>query len=165
RWYELARSRASAGGEASKLYAQLWALFALAGADDTPIDGGRLVGWYDAQSARPPAAVAERAALLYGLFGALGERVPSGAWLPLAVNAADTTRPVPGTGTLLELGSAVTDARFGEAVALAAITIGPRDPGAAGTLACTGVTAALRALGLPQAARRFALDAALAAGA
>ncbi|MBI3517243.1 MAG: hypothetical protein HY060_24685 [Proteobacteria bacterium] len=165
RWYDLARARANVDGEANKLQAQLWALFHIAGADDTPFEPVRLLAWYDAQAARPPAALNERAVLVYGLFGALGERVPSSAWLPLAVNAADTTRPVPGTGVLLELGSASTDARFGEAIALTAMAIGPRDVGAAGTLACTGITAALRALGLPQAARRFALEAALAAGA
>jgi hypothetical protein len=165
RWYDLVRARANADAEATKQQAQLWVLFHLAGADDAPFEPLRLLGWYDAQAARPPGAAAERAVLVYGLLGALGERVPSSAWLPLALNATESTRPVPGTGMLLELGSAATDARFGEAVALAAATIGPRDPAGAGTLACTGVTAALRALGLPQAARRFALDAALAAGA
>ena len=165
RWYELVRARAASEGDAATLQAQLWVLFHVAGADDAPLDAARLLGWYDAQPARTPSAVAERAALVYGLLGALGERVPSGAWLPLALDPAETTRPVPATSTLLELGSATTDARLGEAVALAATTIGARDPSTAGTLACTGVTAALRGLGLTQAARRFALETALAAGA
>jgi hypothetical protein len=70
---------------------------------------------------------------------------------------------VPGTGPLLELGAAAADSRIGEAVALAVTTIG-RDPAGAGTLACTGVTAALRTINLAPAARRFAVEIAIAAG-
>ena len=165
RWYELVRARAVSEGDAAKLQAQLWALFHLAGIDDGPLDTTHLLGWYDAQPARPPATPVERAALVFGLMGALGEHVPSGAWLPVALDPTETTPAVPATGALLELGSAVIDVRLGEAIALAATTIGARDPGSAGTLAYTEVTAALRGLGLAQAARRFALETALAAGA
>ncbi|MEJ0072432.1 MAG: hypothetical protein WDO24_31300 [Pseudomonadota bacterium] len=165
RWYDLVRARAVADGEAAKLQAQLWALFHIAGLDDGGFEPVRLLAWYDAQSARPPAALAERTVLVFGLFGALGDKVPPGAWLPLLVNGGDNPRPVPGTAQLLELGSAATDARIGEAVALATSTIGAREPVAAGLFACTGVTAALRGMGLGQTARRFALEAALAAGA
>jgi hypothetical protein len=164
RWYDLVRSRAGTDGDASKLQAQLWPLLHLAALDEGGYDPVRLLAWYDAQSAKPAAALAERASLLFGLFGALGDKVPAAAWLPLLVNTSDAPRPVPGTATLLELGTAAADARLGEAVALAATTIGPRDPTSAGTLACTGVTAALRDLKLVPAARRFALETVIAAG-
>jgi len=163
RWYDLVRARAATDTEAARLEAQLWTLFRLAGLDDTAFEPVRLLAWYDAQSARPAAALADRAALVFGLLGALGDKVPSGAWLPLLVNAADAPRPVPGTGPLLELGAAAADTRIGEAVALAVTTIG-RDPAAAGALACTGVTAALRSLNLAPAARRFAVEIAITAG-
>ncbi|MBV8169937.1 MAG: hypothetical protein JO021_24335 [Alphaproteobacteria bacterium] len=165
RWYDLARARAVTDGDAGKAQAQLWALFRLAGLDDGPFEPVRLLAWYDAQSVRPAAALSERATAVYGLLASVGERVPSGAWLPLLVNAADAPKPVPGTGALVELAAAAADTRLGETIALAAGAIGPRDPSAAGTLACTGVTSALKALGLTASARRFALEAALAAGA
>ena len=164
RWYDLVRSRAGTDGDASKLQAQLWPLLHLAALDEGGYDPVRLLAWYDAQNAKPAAALAERASLLFGLFGALGDKVPAAAWLPLLVNASDAPRPVPGTATLLELGTAAADGRLGEAIALAATTIGPRDPATAGTLACTGVTAALRDLKLVPAARRFALETVIAAG-
>jgi hypothetical protein len=164
RWYDLARARGAAEGEAGRQQAQLWLLFRLAGLDDGGVEPARLLVWYDSQNPKPPAALAERASLAFGLLGALGDKVPSGAWLPLLVNPSETTRPVPATAILLELGSAATDGRLGEAVALAVTTIGMRDPAGAGTLACTGVTAALRGLNLAAAARRFALETMIAAG-
>ena len=164
RWYDLARARGASEGEAGKQQAQLWLLFRIAGLDDGGLEPGRLLAWYDSQNPKPPGALVERANLAFGLLGALGDKVPSGAWLPLLVNPSETTRPVPATATLLELGSAATDGRLGEAVALAVTTIGTRDPASAGTLACTGVTAALRSLNLTAAARRFALETMIAAG-
>jgi len=114
--------------------------------------------WLRTQSDLVAGQRRERARLAFTLVEAAGHRVPDEYWRELAgeaegkVSAAD-----PGALRLLE--SASSGRRVGETVIYALLALGPRGPAHASSHTLAQVFRTLEAVGLPNDARRIAVEA------
>ena len=162
-WYQ--RARESAGPDGGVGAARLWALGRLAEGDEfAPLDGSALMGWYEMQQRREPAAAAGRLALLYALIEGLGDAVPGPAWEPLVTGKPKLAASAADPLLAAELRSAAESGRVGETVLLVLDSVGARLPGPEATLAAYDCLVALRFAGLDREARGLAIEIAVAAG-
>jgi tetratricopeptide (TPR) repeat protein len=162
-WYQ--RAHESAGPDGGVGAARLWALGRLADGDEfAPLDTGALMGWYEMQRRREPAAAAGRLTLLYALIEGLGDAVPGPAWEPLVTGKPKLAASAGDPLLAAELRSAAESGRVGETVLLVLDSIGARLPGPETTLAAYDCLVALRFAGLDREARELAIEIAVAAG-
>ena len=160
-WLTLAREESVITPDASRALTDLWPYARLAGSTAVPMNGG-LAAWREAQPS-DGARVARQESLLRAAFQALNER-DSRTWLDIAAATPAEARPVPPAALVYALREAGDGERVGEAALLTVITLGATGPGDAHPLMLETALTALRHAGLEAAARRLAIEAALANG-
>lgn len=135
--------------------------------DAVPLDAARLRSWFEARRQADAQAVSRQAAAFYTLLEAMGRTVPAALWQSLLdrpfAAAADGGNGLNAVWThSVETASAGT--RLGETVLLA--TVGAGDTGDKGLSLgdAARLIVALRRIGLEAAARRLAVETAMAAG-
>ncbi len=153
--------------QAMQAVAGLWPLLRMAVAEDgQPLPAAALDAWRLARADQADAVSQRRAAVAYSLLAALGETVPSQAWLPLlnapAATAATATLPHP--ALLQELRSSAAARQVGGTVLFALASPGDTGLDQADPSLLYQVVAALRQAGLDKDARALAVDAAIANG-
>ena len=163
-WAALAR-QSSKGADAA---VELAPYASLAGSRSASWDDRAAAAWRKALQSRKdvaPEVADERAARLYGLLAALGDKVPDSLWQPLY---GQTQQPGPSTMPSPALWHAFVDAaaagRRGEAVIALLAALGGRAPQEINPVALDAAIAALRGVGLNSEARQLAIEAAVAWG-
>jgi len=191
-WFALIRASALFNKDASKAIAQLMPVVRLMGSSEAAEwNTTKLASWWESVKDRKDAAA--DAAMLYSLFDALGEPVPSESWEKLVtgsaqkdvampapalwfrlIEATDAARPVAPKKTV-EASEPVSDApvvvtapkvqsRVAETVLLSLLALGEKGPAGANPLLLRQAIISIRAAGFDQEARAMAVEAALAAG-
>ncbi|MFN3232304.1 MAG: hypothetical protein ACE363_09120 [Alphaproteobacteria bacterium] len=166
RWYNLVRNAAStADVNATTLLLELWPFMQVADVEgNIPFSNDILDLWWQSQFANSRAERAERGALLFAVFEALGDQVPPRYWASLydgAERQQDSMPSLPAwRGTLM----AARSGRLAETVLLTLILLGEEGPGAANPAVLANVIEALRAVGLEHEARALTLEALVEAG-
>jgi len=164
-WVDLSRSQGLISEAAAGTAAALWPLAHLAGAEtDRPTSANVLAAWRKVRSDLPAAAAQRRAAVLYGLLAALGDKVPTAEWLTLYDAPAVVPALVPRPALWHGLRLAAEDLRLGETVMLGIASIGEPGLTQVDPTDIFQVVASLHLLGLDADARALALEAAIANG-
>lgn len=157
-WQNIARLRAANDRDAAAAVQTLALLEQIAGGAEPLVWAPDAVTqWRDAQAAAGDPDAAVRAARLFAVLAALGEPV------------GETWRQVAGEPGLVDprlgqLERAVAEQRRAEAVALAAILLGPNGPSDAHPLLVHAALSALRGVGLESEARSLALETVVGSG-
>ena len=162
-WFGLLRASALFNEESGAAVAALLPVMRLAGAE-TAEDWRpqNLAAWW--QAAKEDEGAGARAALLYSLFDALGEPVPSALWEALLDGPQRTTVAMPRPALWFRLESAAEAGRRGETVLLCLLALGEGGPGQADPVILHRVLTSLGAVGLLAEAGALAVEAAVAAG-
>ena len=164
-WVGLARSQGLASEAAAGTAAALWPLAHLAAAEtDRPTSANVLAAWRKVRSDLPAPAAQRRAAVLYGLLAALGDKVPNEDWLALYDAPGVVSALVPRPALWHGLRLAAEDLRLGETVMLGLASIGEPGLTQVDPTDIYQVVSALRLLGLDADARALAVEAAIANG-
>jgi hypothetical protein len=171
-WLELAMRQAGtitpqgANTQAISIAAQLWPLLQLADPEGArQRSSARTAAWWQELPRVSEGPEADKRALLYTLFGALGAPVLHEAWEPLLMNGplkVSAFAPAPALSNALA--AAAAGERVGETVLLALLMLGDVGPEGADGAAHTQSIHALRAIGLEKEARALAVEAALGHG-
>jgi hypothetical protein len=151
---------------AAKAVLDLWPMMQLA-------DFTRELGWnpqaVDAwfplqQKLLGEAVAAERSALLFILFDALGYGLPDAAWDGLLQGSLTITAYVPSPALVRSLESAALNKRLGETVLLGLLALGDVGPAGAAPSTLRSVIRAFNTVGLQAEARALALESVLGRG-
>lgn len=166
-WMRFARAAMAAGdAKAEATAAGFWMLASLGGlAWDGVRDPGRLEAWRKSIETADARTAPARAALATTLLAGLGMLPPGGsivATTPAAFERLSVPMPSPVLWTGLH--EAAVAGRPAEAALLAVHILGIEGAAGASPYAMLAVLDGLRAVGFEQAARRLALEAAIAAG-
>ncbi|MDP6067320.1 MAG: hypothetical protein QGG75_08715 [Alphaproteobacteria bacterium] len=166
RWLDNVTAAASESNpHAARAVLELWPLVQIADDEETIPWNAAIVGpWWDGQKGLKGDKAQENAALLYTLFDALGYRLPDANWKPLYEAPLTVSAYMPSTVLWHGLQRAAEAGRIGETVLLSLLALGEVGPPGANPVTLHGVMRALRRIGLGAAARRIALEAALARG-
>jgi hypothetical protein len=162
RWLRMVQQEAIINPKAAAAVTALWPYAMLAGADEVPANGG-LAAWRQAQDGAGPSPAGGRESLLRALLGALG-RAPERSWVEIALNAPATPRPAPPAALMYALQEAGEAGRLGETVLLTLLVVGPQGLGDCHPAALGTAVTALKRVGLGEAARQLALQAAIYQG-
>lgn len=171
RWLEVALRAAGsispqgANSQAITMVAHLWPLLQLAdpaGAATRSV--ARTGTWWQDLPKPVEGTDADRRALLYTLYAAMGTPLPREAWEPLLYGPALLSGNAPALALQNALAEAAAAKRIAETVLLTLMIIGDGGPDEAGGAALTQAIAALRAIGLNDEARAIAVEAALGHG-
>lgn len=164
-WLDLAAAQSGANAEAAATVTALWPIAKLADArDDLPWDATRLIRWWDAQENLAEPMRRQRAAVLFGLMGALGQNVPASAQLLLLNGPTHEWTRAPTSALWAQLDAAAMAGRVGETVLLALVTLDWSTTTQPTPLTLSLVVSALYRVGLEAEAREVALAAALGRG-
>jgi hypothetical protein len=192
-WVALARARAPTSPDAEAALIALWPLATLAGeAGDAEAiapagtetaeartgegteaaaaaafamsDEDVLDRWLAAETARDSDAARTRAAMLYTLLDALDTPVAPQRWLALVEPGARVAVELPGPALRFALREASIGERLGETVLLVLTGFGESGLAGAAPVVLHSAIRALRRVGLEDAARALALEAAVVAG-
>jgi hypothetical protein len=153
-------------GLAAKAVLDLWPMMQLA-------DFTRELGWnpqaIDAwfpsqQKLLGEAVAAERSALLFILFDALGYGLPDTAWDGLLQGSLTVTAYVPSSALVRSLEGAALNKRLGETVLLGLLALGDVGPAGAAPSTLRSVIRAFNTVGLQAEARSLALESVLGRG-
>ena len=156
-WYYTVAGGATIDTQYEAPTVQLWPVMQLAdNASSIPWEPGYLARW-QAQNAKHPRG-AQRAAVLAALLQALGEPVDRAEFNPPAATGFAN----PPQAVLARLAQSAQQGRVGETVALAAQASGETNLTAVSPATLGAIVQALRQIGLPDVARRFAVEVALA---
>jgi hypothetical protein len=160
RWLRMAQQEAIINPKAAAAVTALWPYAELSGAGEVPANGGLGV-WRQAQDAAETAELALRQSVLRAALEGLGLR-PERRWVEIALDGPAEARPAPSTAVLYALRDAGEAGRVGETVLLTLLVLG----GHGGLDACHPAALrqalfALRSVGLEDAARRIAVEAAV----
>ncbi len=162
-WIGLLRASALFDNDAKAALTALSPVIRLAGSgEDEDWDPDGLTMWWE--GVKEKAGARERAALLYSLFGALGEPVPAASWEALLDGPQRITVAMPSPALWYRLASAADNGRVGETVLLSLLALGEGGPSQADPVILRRVLASLRGSGLEAEARALAVEAAVAAG-
>ena len=164
-WLRLAASVAMVDAEAKAAVQSIWPLLRLI--DDEgrlSWSEARLAAWWESQEAAPDVIRRERAEMLFGLLGALGDELPAEALLPMLDGRLSQWSKTPSPALWLQLHAAANGARLAETVMLVLIALDPAVPGPIDPLTASTAVAALYRVGLVVEARALALELALASG-
>jgi hypothetical protein len=162
RWLRMVQQEAIINPEAAAAVTALWPYAVLSGADEVPANGG-LAAWRQAQDGAGGAPPGGRESVLRALLGALG-RTPERSWIEIALDAPATPQPAPPAALLFALQEAGDAGRRGETVLLTLLVLGPQGLEACHPAALGTAVTALQRVGLGEAARRLALQAAIFRG-
>ncbi|MBI1245542.1 MAG: hypothetical protein GC202_11095 [Alphaproteobacteria bacterium] len=166
-WMRFARAAQAAGDEkAEAVTAGFWMLASLGGLNwDGARDPGRLEAWRKSIEASAPQTAPARAALATTLLAGLGMLPPGGTIV--ATTQAPFERlsvPMPSPVLWTSLHEAAVAGRPAEAALLAVHLLGVEGAAGASPYTMLAVLDGLRAVGFEQAARRLALESAIASG-
>ena len=162
-WFRLLKASALFNKDSVALLNALLPVARLAGSLDAETwTTGQLDAWWEAVKGEDRAA--DRAALLYSLFDALGEPVPDNLWQELIENSAKSMVAMLHPALWWRLQSAAEEGRVGEAVMLSLLALGEGGPGQAEPVVLRQVLTTLRILGLESEARELAVEAVMAVG-
>lgn len=164
-WLRLAASVASVDAEAKAAVQSTWPLLRLI--DDEgrlPWSEARLAAWWESQEAAPDVIRRERAEMLFGLLGALGDEIPAEALLSMLEGRLSKWSITPSPALWLQLHAAANGARLAETVMLVLIALDPAVPRPIDPLTASTAIAALYRVGLVVEARALALELALVSG-
>ncbi len=173
-WYEAAASAAAVDSEARQAADGLWPLYRLAVesmSDRWP--EARMKAWRTLMTARAETAsgnepttrrVARQQARLLSLLQATGDRVEVADWAPLWAALPDAGGFVPQAPVWHAVSSAADQLRVGETVLLGLMVQGDTAPADVSDAALHRAVESLRVVGLEDAARRIAVEAAIASG-
>lgn len=173
-WYEAAANTAATDAEARRAADRLWPLYRLAiesMSDRWP--EARMEAWRTLMTTRAETAsgnepttrrVARQQARLLSLLQATGDRVEVADWAPLWAALPDAGGFVPQSPVWHAVSSAADQLRVGETVLLSLMLQGDAAPADVSDAALHRAVETLRAVGLENAARRIAVEAAIAAG-
>ena len=166
-WMRFARA-ALAGGDADAeaQVAGFWLLATLGGMQwDGPRDPARLDAWRQTQERANANTAPARAALAIALLSGLGHLPPGGAVIALTQAPFEKLSvPMPSPVLWAGLHEAAIAGRPAEAALLAVHLLGPEGAAGASPYTLLAVLDGLRAVGFEEAARRLALEAAIASG-
>ena len=162
RWLRMVQQEAIINPKAAAAVTALWPYAMLAGAEEVPANGG-LAAWRQAQDGAGPSPAGGRESLLRALLGALG-RAPERSWVEIALNAPATPQPAPPAALMYALQEAGEAGRRGETVLLTLLVVGPQGLGDCHPAALGTAVTALKRVGLGEAARQLALQAAIYQG-
>ena len=118
--------------------------------------------WWRQAQAREGSA--RQAVVLFTLLAALGESVPETLWIETLGYQGRSLAPLPSSAVWHRLEVAATEGRIGETVLLALVALGEEGPAEASPIVTGRVIENLMRIGLEADARRFAMEAAVAAG-
>jgi hypothetical protein len=166
RWYRLATQQANANPEAEAVALSLWPIMALSGEEATRgFDANRFEAWLEAQGGADAPAASAQANLLLTLLQATGAGdVPAAAWRSLALGVMNEEAHVATPAAGFALDDATKEKRVGETVLLGLVALGEAGPSAAATSTLGQVVGGLSRVGLGDAARALALEAAIGKG-
>ncbi len=143
----------------------VWPLMRLHEAsEDQPLGPEKLLSWLKDRKTLAPEQANRQAAVLFGLFDALGDRVGSEEWLALMEGPTTLPGNLPQPALWHAQRIAAEDLRLGETILLSLVSLGPNGPGAVEPTSLYRVIAALRLVGFDDEARALAVEAALANG-
>ena len=162
-WLALMRTlRRSGPNEADPVVALEPILRLTGAAEATGVTPADLETWWRQAQAREGAA--RQAVVLFTLLSALGESVPETLWVETLRYQGRSLAPLPSSAVWHRLEVAATEGRIGETVLLALIAMGEEGPAEASPIVTGRVIENLMRIGLEADARRFAIEAAVAAG-
>lgn len=167
-WAAMLAAQPAGRDKAAELAARAWPMLLLAASPDTAWDDSRFTAWLATQGDLTPAERSNRAALLLALAEGAGIAVPAERWDALLADApAGATGPArqqPALAVWRNLLRSVSANARAESVALALALLGPDGTAQADGQSLATALGALRSVGLTDAARAVALEAALLRG-
>ena len=163
-WFRLLRDQAANEPMVADLVAALAPYMVISGADQVVAwDDGAAIDWYQTLPGDlDDATRRQRAARMFTVLESLGYPLGADVWTMILDAPREPAGLVPDATLLRRLGSAASEVRVGEAVALSLIVLGEGGPQAASAHAVGAATGALRQIGLMDEARKVALEAVLA---
>jgi len=162
-WLTVVQQIAYGNANAEAMRDQLWPFVKLAdGGGSFTWEAERLAAWW--RSVGDTMEQKQEAELLFGLLAAMGEPVGAAQWVKALGDAPRTTAVVPALAIWHGLAEAASEARIGETVLLALLSLGEAGPGEAAPIILEAAIIALKQVGLEQEARRLALEASLMKG-
>ena len=164
-WIRLATSVAAVDADAKGAVQSIWPLLRLIDDEGSlSWSTARLDAWWQSQEAESDATRRERAEMLFGLLGALGDEIPAETLLPMLEGRLSKWSKTPSPALWLQLHAAANGARLAETVMLALIALDPAVPRPIDPLTASSAISALYRVGLVVEARALALELALASG-
>jgi hypothetical protein len=160
-WLQAARAAAPGDKDLALAYA-LSAPYQRLIASGQPLDSQMWEVWADAARQLTGPDLDRRFGLFPALATALGDRLPPSVWLLGAALPRDAGAPLGSTTALAQAMSAAEGNRIGEAILALASAVGDKPTGLSG--AAPMIVQILRRLGLADAARAVALEAAATGG-
>jgi hypothetical protein len=165
RWYRLATQQDRSDPEATAAALALWPIMTLSGVETTRgFDANRFDAWLESNGGTAAPEVSARANLLLTLMQATGADIPASVWRSLALGAMNEQAYVATPAANFALDDAIKGKRIGETGLLGLISIGNPGPSSAATATLGRVVGGLSGVGLDDAARALALEAALGKG-
>ncbi len=156
---------AGAPGQEPVLLADLWPLFALAGAANSRVwPNDPLHAWWDSLATVPISERAGHANLVLTLLQAFETEIPEIMWQQVMDGPLSELAPMPAPPLWRGLATAAAGGRVGETVLFALLVLDTPGPAGAHPVVLSSVILALRAIGLEADARRIALEALLGRG-
>lgn len=122
---------------------------------------GPWVDGIDALDGAPDRRV-QQVELVLTLLAALDFDVPAAVWAPIFQRSLVVSTSIPAAGLWLQLRSASLSGGVGATVLFALLALGERGPGSAEPIVLSEIVSALRQVGLDDAARQVAVEAAMA---
>lgn len=167
-WTAMLAAQPADRDKAGELAARAWPMLLLGGSPEAGWDDARFQAWLAAQGDLTPAERGNRAALLLALAEGAGIAVPAERWDALLADAppgaTGPARQQPALAVWRNLLRSVSANARAESVALALALLGSDGTAQADGQSLATALGALRSVGLADAARAIALEAALLRG-
>ena len=167
RWFAMVQSNATPGNaDAAMAVIKLWPLPFLRDARyQQGWDGVAVLGpWIDGMDilGGSPDQQAQQVEIVLTLLAAFDFAIPEEAWSPLLQNPLSVSSFVPAAGLWLHLRNAAERGAVGATTLFSLLALGKNGPAGADPIVLSEVVTALRNVGLDDAARQVAVEAAMA---
>ncbi len=167
-WYRLVQRQGAVDPDMAAAAVALWPVVRLADpGGKTRWEPEKFEAWRAANAAEAggaPERAAERAAILYALFHAVGDDLPEGVWSDMIEAPVLAEARVPGFAIWRGLERAAESGRRGETVLYALLALEVDGPARADSSTLARVVPALKRIGLEREARAVAVEAAVGRG-